>query len=552
MACDWSVHHGGGGSSRSFGLGSGSSGSRSGSSRSDSLGFGRRDSGLLIGGRAGQHFGLLFRSAVVESDDQKEGGEEGHGDGHCIHPHLIEDRNGQQRGECESGGGHAMHGLAGGGDGREEPTEDGDDDATETAAHQHALVDELVTQVNTVQGRFGNATEQTGRKCTQSGLAHVLILVTHSKEEHTSGSTEAGEVPHAHRALDEVVAESLDVHEHQCVKRPVQTERHEERVQHRNDDGEDERSMGVHPGQADAEAVADPHTDRANDEGGQRTNDDHAEERHEDQLDAFGNNPLQSVADESKHGGHEQRHEHVAGIVAQCHRQTEYVGRARLGAQSGVLHARGGLGVHQAGELRGHEDGHDGTTQPWVDLELLGRIVGDHDWQEVEYTLPDSFHEHPARGGLVIWNDVQRNKQVDQRDDDGSAEQHAQNRAEGIGEILEEGVQPSHLAAGLGTGFGLDVGIALLTIAGCGGTADTGHFGQMHDVFVHGCNATADDDLVTVTALRHRTEHALRVLETVLINLGCVNQFKAQSSGTMRQTANVFRTTDCSDDLRCE
>lgn len=47
-------------------------------------------------------------------------------------------------------------------------------------------------------------------------------------------------------------------------------------------------------------------------------------------------------------------------------------------------------------------------------------------------------------------------------------------------------------------------------------------------------------------------EHALHVLETILIDLGCVNQFKAQSSGAMRQTANVFRTTDCSDDLRCE
>ena len=445
-----------------------------------------------------------------------------------------------------------MHGLAGGGDGREEPTEDGDDDATETAAHQHALVDELVTQVNAVQRRFGNATEQAGRKCAQSGLAHVLILVTHSKEEHASGSAEAGEVPHAHRALDEVVAESLDVHEHQGVERPVQTERHEERVQHRNDDGEDERGMGVHPGQADAEAVADPHADRADDKGGQRANDDHAEERHEDQLDAFRDDPLQSVVDESKHGGHEQRHEHVAGIVAQCHRQTEYVGHARLGAQSGVLHARGGLGVHQAGELRGHEHGHDGTTQPWVDFELLGRVVGDHDRQEVEYALPDGFHEYPACGNLVIRNDVQRNKQVDQRDDDGSAEQYAQNRAEGIGEILEEGVQPSHLAAGLGTGFGLDVGIALLTIVGCGGTADTGHFGQMHDVFVHGGNATADDHLEAVAALRHRAEHALHVLETILIDLGCVNQFKAQSSGAMRQTANVFRTTDCSDDLRCE
>ena len=406
--------------------------------------------------------------------------------------------------------------------------------------------------MDAVQGRFGNATEQAGRERTQSGLAHGLVLVTHSKEEHASGSAEAGEVPHAHRALDEVVAESLDVHEHQGVERPVQTERHEERVQHRNDDGEDERGMGVHPGQADAEAVADPHADRADDEGCQRANDDHAEERHEDQLDAFGDDPLQSVVDESKYGGHEQRHEYVAGIVAQRHRQTEYVGRARLGAQSGVLHARGGLGIHQAGELRGHEDGHDGTTQPWVDLKLLGRVVGDHDRQEVEHTLPDGLHEHPACGGLVIRNNVQRNKQIDQRDDDGSAEQHAQNRAEGIGEILEEGVQPGHLAASLGTGFGLDVGIALLTIARRGGTTDTGHFRQMHDVFVHGGNATADDDLETITALRHRTEHALHVLETVLIDLGCVNQFKTQSSGTMRQAANVFRTTDCSDDLRCK
>ena len=143
-----------------------------------------------------------------------------------------------------------------------------------------------------------------------------------------------------------------------------------------------------------------PHADRADDEGGQRANDDHAEERHEDQLDAFRDDPLQSVVDESKHGGHEQRHEHVAGIVAQCLRQTEYVGHARLGAQSGVLHARGGLGVHQAGELRGHEHGHDGTTQPWVDFELLGRVVGDHDRQEVEYALPDGFHEYPACGNL--------------------------------------------------------------------------------------------------------------------------------------------------------
>ena len=31
--------------------------------------FAKRDSGFLIGGRAGQHFSLLFRSAVIESDE---------------------------------------------------------------------------------------------------------------------------------------------------------------------------------------------------------------------------------------------------------------------------------------------------------------------------------------------------------------------------------------------------------------------------------------------------------------------------------------------------
>ena len=77
-----------------------------------SFGFDRRSGGLLIGGGAGQHFSLLFRGAVVEGDDQEEGGQEGDRDGHRVHPHLVEDRNGQQRGEGEGGGGHTMHGLA--------------------------------------------------------------------------------------------------------------------------------------------------------------------------------------------------------------------------------------------------------------------------------------------------------------------------------------------------------------------------------------------------------------------------------------------------------
>lgn len=56
-----------------------------------------------------------------------------------VHPHLVEDRNGQQRGEGEGGGGHTMHGLAGGGDGREEPARRRSDDATKAVFHEHAL-----------------------------------------------------------------------------------------------------------------------------------------------------------------------------------------------------------------------------------------------------------------------------------------------------------------------------------------------------------------------------------------------------------------------------
>ena len=58
----------------------------------------------------------------------------------------------------------------------------------------------------------------------------------------------------------------------------------------------------------------------------------------------------------------------------------------------------------------------------------------------------------------------------------------------------------------------------------------------MHDVFVHGGNATADDHLEAVAALRHRAEHALHVLETILIDLGCVNQFKAPTKLLEKQS----------------
>ena len=76
-------------------------------------------------------------------------------------------------------------------------------------------------------------------------------------------------------------------------ERPVQAERHEERVEHRDQDREDERGVAVEPGQADAEPVAGEDAERANEEGGEGADDDHREERHEHDLHAVGDNLLE-------------------------------------------------------------------------------------------------------------------------------------------------------------------------------------------------------------------------------------------------------------------
>ena len=446
-----------------------------------------------------------------------------------------------------------MHGLAGGDGGREEPAHDGDYDAAHAAADQHTGVDELVTQVDAVKARLGNATEQAGGKSTDGGLAHVLILVADGEEQHTGSGTEAGEVPHAHRALNEVVAQGVDVHDHQSVQRPVQTQRHQERVQQRDCDGEDERSVSVHPGESGAEAVAGPHTDRSDDESGERTDDDHGEERQEDHLDAVRNDLLQTVVHDREHGDHQQRHEHVAGVVGQLHRQAEHRGGAGGGAQRGVLHTLDGvapgLGVRQGCELRGHEHAHDCAAQPRIHLELLGCIVGDHNRQEVEHTLPDGLHEHQAGGGGVVRNQAQGNAQVDQCDDDGRAKQHTQNRAEGVGQVFEEAIEPCDLAASLGTSGGLDLRISrLIGIVVNGAGAETSHFWQVHDLLIHGGDLTADNDLVSVAGLRHGAQHKLVGVERGIVNLAGVIEFKAQSRGAVRQRLDVGRATNTGDD----
>ena len=81
--------------------------------------------------------------------------------------------------------------------------------------------------MDAVQAQFRNATQQSREQRPHRGLP-----------QHASGGTEAGKVPYTHRTLDEIVAERLNVHQYQGVQRPVQTERHEKRVEHRDDERE--------------------------------------------------------------------------------------------------------------------------------------------------------------------------------------------------------------------------------------------------------------------------------------------------------------------------
>ena len=277
----------------------------------------------------------------------------------------------------------------------------------------------------------------------------------------------------------------------------------------------------------------------------------------EHDLHAVRDNLLEPVVDEREHGGHQQRHEHVAAVVVEQHRNAKHLGRAGGGAQRGALDAGGHalplFGVHQVGELRGHQSSHNGATEPRVDLELLRGVVGNHDRQEVEHALPDGLDEHQAGVGFLARHDTDGDAQVDQGDDDRRAEQHAQDRAERVGQVLEERVHPRDFAAHLGALGGFDVGIGLRLVAGdrALASADARHLGQVHDVLVHCGDRAADDDLVTVAGLRHRSQHALHGLQPVLVYFARVDEFETQASRAVRQALDVARATDRFDDLRC-
>ena len=171
--------------------------------------------------------------------------------------------------------------------------------------------------MDTVEARLGDATEEAGGQGAERGLAHVGVAVADRQEENAGSGAEAGEVPRAHGTLNEVRMRRGDVGQLQGVERPVQAEGHQEGVDDRDDDSEDDGGVDVEPGQAAAQAVTDPDRQGADEEGGDRHDDDEGEEGDEHHLDVRGNNPLQELVDQGQERHHQQGHEDLAAVVGQ-------------------------------------------------------------------------------------------------------------------------------------------------------------------------------------------------------------------------------------------
>ena len=100
----------------------------------------------------------------------------------------------------------------------------------------------------------------------------------------------------------------------------MQAEGHQEGVDDRDDDREDNGGVSVEPGEAATQAVTDPDRQGANQEGGQRHDDHEGDEGDEHHLDVRGDNLLQALVDQRENRHHQQRHEDLAAVVSQLER----------------------------------------------------------------------------------------------------------------------------------------------------------------------------------------------------------------------------------------
>ena len=75
--------------------------------------------------------------------------------------------------------------------------------------------------MDAVERRLRDSAEQASDECANGRLFHLLVTFAEGNEHDARGGAEAREVPRAHRALNEVVAKGVDVHQHDGVQWPV-------------------------------------------------------------------------------------------------------------------------------------------------------------------------------------------------------------------------------------------------------------------------------------------------------------------------------------------
>ena len=176
----------------------------------------------------------------------------------------------------------------------------------------------------------------------------------------------------------------------------MQAKRHEEGVEHRDKDGEHDRSRVIEPSKSVADSVSNPDSDRAQEERRERDHDDHGEEGNEHELDVFGDDLSEAVIHGREYRRHDERHEHLTAVILKLHGNPEDIHLTQLSPEA-IRCARCSWKAAHAHKVGSHERGHDCRTEPSVNVEFLGRVVGNHDRKEIEDRTPCSIQECPER-----------------------------------------------------------------------------------------------------------------------------------------------------------
>ena len=102
----------------------------------------------------------------------------------------------------------------------------------------------------------------------------------------------------------------------------MQAQRHQEWVDHGNNNGEDDGGVAIEPEERRAQAGTDPHAQRADEEGRDRHHNAEGQEGHEDHLDIVRNDLDQALVDQGEHCHHHERDEDLTAVLVELHGQT--------------------------------------------------------------------------------------------------------------------------------------------------------------------------------------------------------------------------------------